>query len=352
MRIRWRNLELPNRIHFEEDAQDPNHGVFVAEPFERGFGHTVGNSLRRVLLSSIEGAAVTAVRIEGVVNEFTTLPGVYEDVTDVVLNFKSVLLAMTTDDPRILTLSVKRKGEVTAADIECPADVTLINPQQHIATLTSQVAFNVELECRKGRGYHMAEENELPEQEIGRIPIDSLYSPVQRVRYRTEATRVGKLTNYDRLILEVWTNGAVTPELAVVEAAKILRKHLNPFVTYFELGEQIHQEEKGRPEGEGEIGRIDEIIARLQKPLAELELSVRAAHCLETEKCHNVGDLVRRAESSLLKIRNFGKTTLKEVKKKIADLGLYFGMDVDGILSGAVTELPPPPPDEVIPEGQ
>src|SRR3990167_6982940 len=236
MRIRWREFELPARVTVDQETLTPTYGRFVAEPFERGFGITVGNSLRRVLLSSIEGHSVTSVRIEGVQHEFSTIPGVVEDVTDIVLNVKKLLVKMHTDEPQRLRIEKSGKGIVRVADIIHDALVEIVNPDLHIATLADDGRLIMDLEVRRGRGYVTAEEHVKGDQEIGLIPVDSVFGPVVRVRYRTENTRVGHLTNYDKLILDIWTDGTVDPERALVEASKVLRKHLNPFVQYFETG--------------------------------------------------------------------------------------------------------------------
>ncbi|MCR4318607.1 MAG: DNA-directed RNA polymerase subunit alpha [Planctomycetes bacterium] len=335
MRIRWRNLELPNRIDKVDDPQDKNHQTFNIEPFERGFGHTVGNSLRRILLSSIEGASIVSVKIRGVAHEASSVTGVVEDVTDVILNLKKVLIVMSeSETSATISISKNKKGVVKASDFECPAGVNVGNPDHVICTMTDDVVFEVTCEVRKGRGYVVSEENELAEQEIGRIAIDSLYSPVQRVRYKIESTRVGKLVNYDRLVLDVWTDGTVDPENALVESAKILRKHINPFVNYFSLGTEIQADLPPVEETKSDENKeLDDLIAKFDVPISDLELSVRACHCLEGEKISNVGELVARPESELLKIRNFGRTTLKEVKKRVQTLGLAFGMDVENLRS-------------------
>ncbi|MHC4778923.1 MAG: DNA-directed RNA polymerase subunit alpha, partial [Planctomycetota bacterium] len=223
MRIRWRNLEIPSRVVCEEESRQDQYGSFIAEPFERGFGVTVGNSLRRVLLSSIEGTAVTSVKIDGAEHEFSTLPGIVEDVTEIVLNVKKLLVRLHTDQPKTLKIEVKKKGEVTAADIVEEAEVEIVNPDLHICTLADSRPFTMELNVRRGRGYVTAEENDAEEQEIGVIPVDSIFSPILRVKFWTENTRVGKMTNYDRLHMDIWTDGTVTPEDALVEASKILR---------------------------------------------------------------------------------------------------------------------------------
>ena len=326
MRIRWRGLELPTRVVSEQAVSTPTYGMFMVEPFERGFGTTVGNALRRILLSSLEGAAVTSVKIAGAEHEFTAIPGVREDVTDIILNVKSLIVKLHGDEPKTIRLHSEVKGEVSAAMIEADPAVEIINDDLVIATLTDDVVFDMEMVVKKGRGYVPAEEMVDPEEdrEIGVIHVDAAFSPVARVRYRTEDTRVGQKTNYDRLVLEIWTNGTVTPEMAMVEAGKILRKHLNPFVQYFELGEQIVESRTS----EAEEAVDTELQRKLAMPAHELELSVRANNCLEAAAITTVGQLASMAESELLKIRSFGKTSLREVKRKLQDMGLSLGMNV------------------------
>ncbi len=335
MRIRWKGLELPTRVVLDASAATDDYGLFTAEPFERGFGVTIGNSLRRILLSSLEGAAVTGVKIDGVLHEFDSVDGVVEDVTDIILNVKQTVVRMEGDEPRIVTLEAREAGPVTAGMIRTDPNVEIVNPDHVLATLAEDVDFRMELRLRKGRGYVPAEANTPEEHEVGLIPVDSLFSPVTRVRYRTEDTRVGQRINYDRLILEVWTNGTVTPDMALVEAAKIMRKHLNPFVEYFQPGEELGVE--AAPAAE-EIPGAEEYVSELERkllmPIAQLELSVRAANCLESENIMTVGQLVRLTEEELLEIRSFGKTSLREVKRKLADLGLSLGMDLEGVTAG------------------
>lgn len=329
MRIRWRNFELPSKVQLEEETSTDSYGKFQVEPFERGFGTTIGNGLRRVLLSSIEGTAVTSVKIEGVVHEFSTIPGVYEDVTQIILNIKKLRVRMHTDAPCTLRIDVSEKGEVTAANIETDHNVEVVNTDLGICRLTDDVRFYAEIQVKKGRGYVTAEDNVNEDQEIGVIPVDSIFSPVYRVRYAIENTRVGKFTNYDRLVLEIWTDGTVVPEMALVEASKIYRKHLNPFVQYFELKEDLAVEGGVlAPEGD-ETAKRREMDELLSKSVDMLDLSVRSKNCLDSENILLVGDLVRFTESELLKVRNFGKTSLKEVKSKLAALGLSLGYTGD-----------------------
>ena len=325
MRFRWRGLELPSRVLSDPKFKSDTFGRFFIEPFERGFGTTVGNGLRRVLLSSLEGAAVTAVKIKGAQHEFTTLPGVMEDVVDIILNIKNLVVKLEGDEPKTMKLAAMGPGEVTADLIEADPSITILNKDLVIATLTEKREFEMELRVAKGRGYVPGSEqfNTKEDQEIGLIPVDSIFSPVQRVRYKVEDTRVGQRTNYDKLTLEIWTNGTVTPEMGLVEAAKILRKHLNPFVQYFDVGADRVTEEAAAAAGVDE-----ELIRKLNMPISELELSVRASNCLESARVETVAQLVTQSEGDLLKLRSFGRTSLREVKRKLQDLNLELGMDL------------------------
>jgi len=323
MHIRWRGLELPSLVTCDTKTLSGTYGKFVAEPFERGFGVTVGNGLRRILLSSLEGSSITQIKVHGAQHEFTTLPGVVEDMTDVVLNVKSLVVKNHSDSTKVLRIEKHTKGVVTGADIQTDDTVEVINKHHVIATLTDDVPFVLEMVVENGRGYVPATEHSPNVQEIGIIPVDAVYSPVVRVRYEIEETRVGQKTNYDRLTLEIWTNGSIHPEMALVESAKILRKHLNPFVQYTELGSRIHSA------GRGVLGSNDPALEqKLNMSLAEMKLSVRATNCLESEAIHTVRDLVRRNEDQLLEVRNFGETTLHEVQEKLLELGLRLGMRV------------------------
>ncbi len=323
MRVRWRGLELPTRVAPDSKHRSDVYGRFTVEPFERGFGTTIGNSLRRVLLSSLEGAAVTAVKIKGATHEFTSLPGVMEDITDIILNVKNLVVKLDSDEPKTLRLAAQGPGDVTADLIEGDPSVTIVNKDLVIATLTAEVDFEMELRVAKGRGYVPASEQygKADEQEIGLIHVDAIYSPVQRVRYKVEDTRVGQRTNYDKLTLEIWTNGTVTPDMAMVEAGKILRKHLNPFVQYFELGSDRVSDEAAAAAGVDE-----ELIRKLNTPVSELDLSVRASNCLESARIEHVAQLVTQTDADLLKLRSFGRTSLREVKRKLQDIGLDLGM--------------------------
>ncbi len=329
MRIRWRGLELPTRVEPDKSVSSNTYGKFIVEPFERGFGTTVGNSLRRILLSSLEGAASISVKIGGVDHEFAQLEGVMEDVTDIILNVKGLIISMEGDTAKTLSVNKKGPGVVTGGDLTGDASITVHNKNQVIATLTSDTEFLIELEIRKGRGFVTSLENTAEDQIIGIIPIDSVYSPVTRVRYKTEDTRVGQKTNYDRLIMEIWTNGTITPDMALVESAKILRKHLNAFVQHFEPGdtldaEMIDNDVIATPQ------MNEELQSKLNQPISTMELSVRASNCLESAKIHTVGDLAKLTENDLLKVRSFGKTSLREVKRKLQDLGLSLGMTLGG----------------------
>src|SRR5437868_3176984 len=334
MRIRWRGLELPSRVVRDQAVSTDQYGRFSAEPFERGFGTTVGNSLRRILLSSLEGAAVTHIRLKGAEHEFSSLPGVMEDVTDIILNIKSLIVKLDADEPKQMKLSARKAGAVTAGMIESDPAITVVNKDLVIATLTEDVHFDMTLTVNKGRGYVTAAENigEDDEQELGAISVDSIYSPVTRVRYATEDARVGQKTDYDRLILEIWTNGTITPEMALVEASKILRKHLNPFVQYFELGSETASDDAVAALRDANKALIDpDLEQKMNMTVQELDLSVRANNCLESAKISTVRDLVKKTDSDLLKVRSFGKTSLREVKRRLADMGLSLGMDLDAV---------------------
>jgi DNA-directed RNA polymerase subunit alpha len=321
MHIRWRGLELPSVVTCDADSLTTTYGKFIAEPFERGFGSTIGNSLRRILLSSLMGSAVTQIKIRGAQHEFSTIPGVLEDVTDIVLNVKSLVVKNYSESTRVITVEKNTTGVVTGADVQADADVQVINTHHVLATLTDNVPFMMEMVVENGRGYVPSTEHSAGDHEIGIIPVDAVYSPVVRVRYDIEETRVGQKTNYDKLTMEIWTDGSVSPEMALVESAKILRKHLNPFVQYNELGPRI----TAPPRLGG--GAMDAVLeTKLNMTLAELKLSVRAMNCLESADINTVRDLVLKTEDQLLEVRNFGETTLNEVNEKLKDLGLTLGM--------------------------
>ena len=323
MHIRWRGMELPSSLEVDKETLTSNYGKFVAEPFERGFGASVGNSLRRVLLSSLMGSAVTQIKIRGAQHEFTTIPGVLEDVTEIVLNVKSLVVNNHSEATRVITVESNSAGVITGADVQTDADVEIINKNHTIATLTDDVPFMMEMVVENGRGYVPSTEHSSVDHEVGIIPIDAVYSPITRVRYEVEDTRVGQKTNFDKLNLEIWTDGTVSPELALIEGAKILRKHLNPFVQYRELGPSIFSAARGG------VGSPEaQLEAKLNLPLSDLKLSVRANNCLESENIQTVRDLVQRSEDQLLEVRNFGDTTLNEVREKLSQYGLHLGMRV------------------------
>lgn len=332
MRIRWRGLELPSLVTTERSTLSATYGKFVAEPFERGFGVTVGNSLRRILLSSLEGSAVTQIKLHGAQHEFTSLPGVIEDVTDIVLNVKALVVKNFSEQTRVVRIERNEKGPVTGADVRTDDQIEVVNKDHQIATLTEDVPFLLEMVIENGRGYVPSTEHTPQAQEIGIIPVDAAFSPVIRVHYEVEETRVGQKTNYDRLTIEIWTNGSVSPEMALVESAKILRKHLNPFVQYNELGMMVHSETRSS----GGVALDQATEAKLGMSLAELELSVRATNCLESENITTVRDLVTQTEEQLLEVRNFGETTLTEVREKLSDIGLRLGMRLQPAAAVAV----------------
>ena len=330
MRIRWRGLELPSRVTPIHEGASSTYACFVAEPFERGFGATIGNSLRRILLSSLEGCACTQVKIQGVQHEFTTIPGVVEDVTDICLNLKSLVMKNSTSSTKTLRIERHERGVVTGADVITEEGVEIINKDLVIATMTDDVPLNIEMVVKNDRGYVPASEHAEGTQEVGVIPLDASFSPVLRVRYRIEDTRVGQRTNYDKLILEIWTDGTVTPEMAMVEAAKIIRKHLNPFIAYREPGPELPPESglRGMLEATGYAPIDLELEEKLNQSLAELNLSVRATNCLESEGINTVRDLVTRSEEQLLQVRNFGDTTLHEVRERLSLISLRMGMKI------------------------
>jgi DNA-directed RNA polymerase subunit alpha len=329
MPVRLGRFEMPKSLIKEESTD--TFARFIAEPFEAGYGHTVGNSLRRTLLSSLEGAAITTVKIEGAPHEFTSLPGVVEDVVDIVLNLKKIKFKAPDHEVRKATIAVNKEGAVTAADIVLPLGVEIVNPDQHICTLDKKQKFEVEMEIKVGRGFATGEENKPAEQIIGVIPIDSIFSPVTRVKYAVENTRVGQRTDYDKVILEIWTDGRLTPDEALLQASAILRHHLDVFVGFND--EQVEFDET--PE------EVSQENTRLKKLLNmsvnEIELSVRAANCLNNANITSVGQLAMKTEAEMLKYRNFGKKSLNEIKDKLHQLQLGLGMKFE---SGLV-DLPP-----------
>ena len=314
----WSDFQKPKKLDYDPETLTPNYGRFIAQPFERGFGTTIGNALRRVLLSSIEGAAISAVRVEGVLHEFSSLQGVVEDMTDVVLNLKQIPFKMHGEGPKTLYLEKNGPGVVTAADFESDPDIEILDPGAHIATLSKEGSLKLEARLKRGRGYQVADRNADSDLPLGYIPIDSIHSPVRRVNYHIEGARVGQTTDYDKLVLECWTNGAVSPQEAVSLAAELLGDHLRIFSAFETRGEAV--EEAAAPEVDP---RLAEMLA---KPIEELDLSVRSANCLKNANIRTLGDLVQRTEREMLSTKNFGRKSLDEIKDVLASLGLSFGM--------------------------
>ncbi|HWO56737.1 MAG TPA: DNA-directed RNA polymerase subunit alpha [bacterium] len=319
--MKWKALTMPKEIVVDEQSKTPTYARFFIEPLERGFGSTIGNALRRTLISSIQGAAVVAVRIEGVVHEFSTIPGVFEDVTDIVLNIKQIRPQLLSDGPETIVLDVDQVGRYNAGKISENANVKIQNPDLHIVELTKDARVRIEMDVAAGRGYVVAEQNKRPDQPVGTIPVDALFSPVTKVNYAVENTRVGQRTDYDRLILDVWTDGTILPVDAVSYAAKIMRDHFQLFVT---VDEEFVEE--SRSEIDEETMRIRQL---LQMRVDELELSVRSSNCLRAANIVTLEELVRRTESEMLKYRNFGRKSLTELNGILSELGLHFGMDVE-----------------------
>lgn len=320
MGISWKTFEMPRKLSCDEKSYSQHYGKFTAEPFERGFGITIGNSLRRILISSIEGAAVTSIKIDGVLHEFSTIPGVLEDVPQIVLNIKQLVLRSHSRTPKILRLKASKNGEVTAKDIVTDDTIEIINPELHIATLTKNTNFSMELEIGKGRGYVPAERNKKEEQAIGVIPVDSIFAPVRRVNFHAEDSRVGQITDYDKLIMEIWTNGSVDPKEALLYASHILQRHLDVFG---KLGQVEVEEDEVEESHEDK-----EFLKKLKMPVSELELSVRSSNCLREARIKVIGDMVKRTEQEMLLYRNFGKKSLTEIKEILKGMGLSFGMEI------------------------
>ncbi|MFM8470416.1 MAG: DNA-directed RNA polymerase subunit alpha [Limisphaerales bacterium] len=323
MPVRLARFEMPKRLQREDATATATYAKFSAEPFETGFGHTIGNSLRRLLLGSLEGAAVTSVKIEGAQHEFAIVDGVVEDVTQIVLNLKKVKFKSDTHDVQQLILSVNKEGEVTAGDIELNQHVSVVNPEQVICTLDRKKKLTMELEVKLGRGFCPGDENKKTDQPIGVIAIDSIFSPVTRVKYAVEAARVGQRTDYDRLVVEIWTDGRITPDDALLQASAILQKHLDVFVNYDRNAVQFTEVENKQDEEQGKLKKL------LNMSVNEIELSVRAANCLNNANITTVGQLAMKSEGDMLKYRNFGKKSLQEIKDKLLALGLSLGMPID-----------------------
>jgi DNA-directed RNA polymerase subunit alpha len=323
---------MPKRLAKDEAGATETYAKFTAEPFETGYGHTIGNSLRRVLMSSLEGAAITSVKIDGAMHEFTTVDGVAEDVTDIVLNLKKIKFKHFSRDPQMLRLSVNKEGAVTAADIQLTDKLELVNPKQLICTLDKKKKLEFELEVKVGRGFCPGDENKKPDQPIGVIAIDSLFSPVVRVRYSVEAARVGQRTDYDKLIIEIWTDGRITPDDALLQSSAILQHHLDVFVGYDKNAVEFEEEQTRQDEEKEKLKKL------LNMSVNEIELSVRAANCLNNANITTVGQLAMKTEQEMLKYRNFGKKSLNEIKDKLAALNLGLGMTFDASLFEAPKE--------------
>jgi len=318
----WRELIKPKSISIEDESRTHSYGKFVCEPLERGFGITIGNALRRILLSSLQGAAVVSVKFDDVVHEFSTIPGVREDVTDIILNLKQIKLRLVDSDDAVICLSKEEEGAVTAQDIETDGDVEILNPDQHIATLNKEAKLGMEMVVKMGKGYLSTETVKGGEQVIGEIPVDAIFSPVQKVNYVVTNARVGQITDYDKLTLEVWTDGSVTPEDAVAYAAKILKEQMQPFINFQEEPEPLETEEREDEE---------KLNANLFRPVSELELSVRSANCLKNANITYIGELVQKTEAEMLKTKNFGRKSLNEIKGILEEMGLSLGMKLENI---------------------
>lgn len=316
----WRELIKPKSISIEEDSRTHSYGKFVCEPLERGFGITIGNALRRILLSSLQGAAIVSVKFDDVVHEFSTIPGVREDVTDVILNLKQIKLRLVDSEDTVIRLSKEGEGAVTAQDIETDGAVEILNPEQHIATLNKEAKLGMEMVVKMGKGYLSTETVKSGEQAIGEIPVDAIFSPIQKVNYVVTNARVGQITDYDKLTLEIWTDGSVTPEDALAYAAKILKEQMQPFINFQEEPEPLETVEHEDEE---------KLNANLFRPVSELELSVRSANCLKNASITYIGELVQKTEAEMLKTKNFGRKSLNEIKGILEEMGLSLGMKLD-----------------------
>ncbi len=322
MGVKWRDFQMPKRLDCDEGNYNNTYGKFVAEPFERGYGVTLGNSLRRILLSSIEGSAVTSIKIDGVQHEFSTIPGVLEPVTDIILNIKTLVLRSHSKTPKVIYIKTDKKGEIKAKDIICDETVEILNPNLHIATLTRDAKFHMEMEVSRGRGYIPADANKKEGMPVGTIAVDSIFTPIVKVNSFVENTRVGQRTDYDKLILEIWTNGGINPKEALLYGANILQRHLDVFVNYGQLPEEEEEEEEVTAEEKA-------LYEKLRLPILELELSVRSSNCLKDANIKTIADLVKKTESELLGFRNFGKKSLTEINELLKAMNLSLGMKVD-----------------------
>ena len=317
----WKDFEMPKRLECDEATYTTTYGKFIAEPFERGYGATLGSSLRRVLLSSIEGAAVTSVKINGAMHEFSTIPGIAEDVPQIIANIKKLALRTHSKNPKSIYLKLEKKGDIAAKDIETGESVEILNPELHIATLTKKTKLEIEMEVGRGRGYVPVERNKKENQTIGVILVDANYTPVKKIIFNTENARVGQITDYDKLILEVWTNGSMSPKEALLYASHILQRHLDIFVNFGKLPEE--EEEESQTEEEREL------YEKMRTPVSELELSVRSANCLKEARIKTIGELVKKSEMEMLRYRNFGRKSLSEIGKVLVDMGLTLSMKID-----------------------
>lgn len=332
MPVRLGRFEMPKRLQRDDSSATNTYAKFVAEPFETGYGHTIGNSIRRVLLSSLEGAAITSVKIDGAMHEFTTIDGAVEDVTEIVLNLKKILFKCHVREPQTLLLSVNKEGQVLAGDIQLNQNTELVNPKQLICTLDKKKKIEMELEVKVGRGFCPGDENKKIDQPIGVIAIDSLFSPVTRVRYSVESSRVGQRTDYDRLIIELWTDGRISPDDALTQACAILQHHLDVFVGYDKNAIEFEEVESKQDDDKSKMKKL------LNMSVNEIELSVRAANCLNNANITTVGQLAMKTEQEMLKYRNFGKKSLNEIKEKLTTLGLSLGMTFEADLLEAPKE--------------
>ena len=322
MGIKWRDFQFPRKVNIDEKTYSPFYGKFIAEPFERGYGTTLGNSFRRILLSYIEGAAVTSIKIEGVSHEFSTIPGVLEDVPEIILNIKSLVLTSKSRAPKKIYINKNKKGEVKASDIITDESVEVVNKDLVLATLTEDSPFSIEMEVGKGRGFITEDLNRREDAPVGTIAIDSIFSPVKKVNFKVESTRVGKSTDYDSLTLEIWTNGSIEPKESLVYAANILNKHLELFMNMGRIEEEEEEEEELSPEEAS-------LYEKLNLPVSELELSVRSANCLREANIKILADLVEKSEQEMLAYRNFGKKSLNEILTLLKTMNLNFGVQID-----------------------
>jgi DNA-directed RNA polymerase subunit alpha len=324
MHKNWRELIIPKRLELDAKTSSPFFGKFACEPLERGFGITIGNALRRVLLSSLQGAAITSVKIDGVLHEFSSIPGVREDVTDIILNLKEVKLKLHGDEPKTIEVNKAGEGTVTAGDFDCPPEVEILNPKQHIASLSKDGRLRMEMQVKTGKGYVPAERNVEEDAAIGVVPIDAMFSPIRKVNYVVSQARVGQITDYDKLTMEIWTDGSVQPDDALAYAAKILKEQMTIFINF---------DEEPEIEPKEEVVEEPKLNDNLFRSVDELELSVRSANCLKNANIRLIGELVQKTEAEMLKTKNFGRKSLNEIKEILAEMGLALGMKVESFPS-------------------